>query len=1274
MRKWILLLITCFALLANGQTTLLPGDIVVLNMNADGNDSFSFMSLVDLESGTQIHFTDIGWDSNTGAFRTSCDGGGTFAAGVYDMCTYVVPGGGLLAGSVVTQDKAGINPNFVAYSPHANPYITAFSITYGDQCLVFQGTKESPVFLWAVSYKKRVGDGETYDWTSNGGGTDANSDLPPGLTDGVNALVIAHQMDPDFDNVWYTGPVTAASAEDWQARVVNTTNWSGHDSNIISHQGQTYTVTASSSEPVVSTTSASSVRSCIAVLGGNVTDDGGSAVTERGVIYSVTSTNNTPEIDGTGVAKVISGSGTGVFSETNEVFSPNTNYSFRAYAINGQGTSYGGIETFTTIDASIETFETESAGATSFSDGASFTLTGKFTVINIASYGANESGYYIDSEYNQSCSEQLLGSVKIESGKLMNLYSVAIWASTNKGGSPSETPIVFKGLKNGIVVQEQMISVTPSAISGGIGGWATGLFASAWNSADIDELEFYSTGLTDYVALDDFEWHIKDNPFTVPTLLTSPASSVVATSASLGGEVTSDGGAAVTERGIVYSISETTPEIDESGVIQNTNGDGSGVFSESIGSLSPVTTYYFQAYAINSEGTSYGGVQTFTTSKQSQVISFDALAEKTFGDADFAPGASASSSLPVTYTSSNENVATIVSNQVHIVGAGSCTIHADQSGDANYTLANRVSQSLTVNKAGQTITFNALADKTYGAADFGPGGSSSSGLGVVYSSSNTAVATIVNGEIHVVGAGGCTIHADQSGDANYTSANRVSQSLTVNKADQTITFNALADKTFGAADFGPGGSSSSGLGVVYSSSNTAVATIVNGEIHVVGAGSCTIHADQSGDVNYTSANRVSQSLTVNKAEQTITFNALVDKTYGDADFAPGGSSSSGLGVVYSSSNTAVATIVNGEIHVVGAGGCTIHADQSGDANYTSANRVSQSLTVNKAEQAITFNALVDKTYGDADFAPGGSSSSGLVVVYSSSNTAVATIVNGEIHVVGAGSCTIHADQSGDVNYTSANRVSQSLTVNKAEQTITFNALVDKTYGDADFAPGGSSSSGLGVVYSSSNTAVATIVNGEIHVVGAGGCTIHADQSGDANYTSANRVSQSLTVNKAEQAITFNALVDKTYGDADFAPGGSSSSGLGVVYSSSNTAVATIVNGEIHIVGAGSCTIHADQSGDANFNAANRVSQLLTVQVSTSNEFGSEVVLKIYPNPTSGLLYIEGGASGGAFNVYSNTGILVLSGHLDKKSLNVTSLKSGVYYLITDQERYKFVKK
>lgn len=172
--------------------------------------------------------------------------------------------------------------------------------------------------------------------------------------------------------------------------------------------------------------------------------------------------------------------------------------------------------------------------------------------------------------------------------------------------------------------------------------------------------------------------------------------------------------------------------------------------------------------------------------------------------------------------------------------------------------------------------------------------------------------------------------------------------LTVNKLTQTITFGSLAAVTYGGAPFPLTASASSGLAVSYSSSNTSVATIAGDVVTIVGAGSTTITASQSGNAIYSAAATVPRTLIVNQAAQTISFGPLPGKLLGDAPFALTATANSGLTVGYNSSNTSVATISGNTVTIVGTGTTTITASQPGDTNFSAASDVSQALVVNVA--------------------------------------------------------------------------------------------------------------------------------------------------------------------------------------------------------------------------------------------------------------------------------------------------------------------------------------
>ncbi len=96
---------------------------------------------------------------------------------------------------------------------------------------------------------------------------------------------------------------------------------------------------------------------------------------------------------------------------------------------------------------------------------------------------------------------------------------------------------------------------------------------------------------------------------TEGTVTTVNASSITENSATTGGNVTDDGGASITARGVCWSTSKN-PTVTDS---KTTNGTGKGSFTSDLSNLSPSTTYYVIAYATNSEGTAYGNQVEFTT-------------------------------------------------------------------------------------------------------------------------------------------------------------------------------------------------------------------------------------------------------------------------------------------------------------------------------------------------------------------------------------------------------------------------------------------------------------------------------------------------------------------------------------------------------------------------------------------------------------------------------------------------------------------------------------
>ncbi|MEP1062940.1 MAG: Calx-beta domain-containing protein, partial [Cyclobacteriaceae bacterium] len=135
----------------------------------------------------------------------------------------------------------------------------------------------------------------------------------------------------------------------------------------------------------VTTNAPSVINEDDATLDGTVAVGGGEAITTTGFVWSVTSTNSNPEIGGTGVTNVTVGSGSGGFSQNITGLSPGEQYTYKAYAINAGGTSYGSANTFRT-DYSLA-----AGGASSAAEGGTVQFTVSLTAPAAASFTFNYS-------------------------------------------------------------------------------------------------------------------------------------------------------------------------------------------------------------------------------------------------------------------------------------------------------------------------------------------------------------------------------------------------------------------------------------------------------------------------------------------------------------------------------------------------------------------------------------------------------------------------------------------------------------------------------------------------------------------------------------------------------------------------------------------------------------------------------------------------------------------------------------------------------------------
>ena len=600
----------------------------------------------------------------------------------------------------------------------------------------------------------------------------------------------------------------------------------------------------------------------------------------------------------------------------------------------------------------------------------------------------------------------------------------------------------------------------------------------------------------------------------------------------------------------------------------------------------------------------------------SQTITFANPGSKNFGTTPTL-SATSSSGLAVSFTSSTTGVCTITSGGVlTLATAGTCTINADQAGNASFAAAATVSQSFTVAAVapgaptigtatagnGQaSVAFTAPASNG-GATITGytvtsnPGGFTGTGT-----ASPIAVTGLANGTAYTF-----TVTATNSAGTSVASA---ASNSVAPIASQTITFAAVTAQNFGTTPT-LSATSSSGLAVSFASSTTGVCTITSGgTLTFVTVGTCTINADQAGNASFAAASTVTRSFTVAAVVPGAPTTGAATAGNGQASVAFTAPSSNGGATITGYTVTSnpggfTGTGAASPITVTGLTNGTAYTftvTATNSAGTSAASAASNSVTP-ITSQTITFAAVTAQDFGTTPTLSA-TSSSGLAVSFTSSTTGVCTITSGgALAFVTVGTCTINADQAGNASFAAAPTVTRSFTVAAAvpgaptigtatagngQASVAFTAPVSNggaviTSYTVTSSPGAITGTGT-----TSPIAVTGLTNGTAYTF-----TVTATNSAGTGVASA--ASNSVT-SKAPQTITFAGPVDQIYGSA-LTLFAASTSSLGVSFSSATAGVCTISpSGVLTTLTTGTCTINADQVGNAEYHAAATVPRSFLIQ-------------------------------------------------------------------------------
>ncbi len=178
------------------------------------------------------------------------------------------------------------------------------------------------------------------------------------------------------------------------------------------------------------------------------------------------------------------------------------------------------------------------------------------------------------------------------------------------------------------------------------------------------------------------------------------------------------------------------------------------------------------------------------------------------------------------------------------------------------------------------------------------------------------------------------------------------------------------------------------------------------------------------------------------------------------------------------------------------------------------------LPIQKELQALTFETITEKTFGDGDFELSASSTLGLPITFHTSNPEVATVNGDMLTITGSGSATITARQAGTIVIASVEK-EQLLVVNKSNQSITLDPVPFKTVGDGPFTLPATSSSGQTIEYLAVYGKV-EITDNVVTPISPGREIIKASVSANENYNASPSVERSFCIKPAKPAISMQA--------------------------------------------------------------------------------------------------------------------------------------------------------
>lgn len=431
-------------------------------------------------------------------------------------------------------------------------------------------------------------------------------------------------------------------------------------------------------------------------------------------------------------------------------------------------------------------------------------------------------------------------------------------------------------------------------------------------------------------------------------------------------------------------------------------------------------------------------------SKSSQMITFSKPADGVVGDV-IALQASASSGLPVVFTSKDPSVCSVSGDRVTLIKRDSCTIYADQPGDAQYEPANQVNQSISPSRAPRSLSLSVTP------SSLAPGGvatlsaTPSVGAGSIDYTRRSGPCSLSGAVLTATGVGTCVVEAEIGNDDNYLAATSPSVSVTIaalsaaSAATRSVSIAASPAALAYGESASLSASVSAGSGVVSYALVSGPCALSGAVLQSTGVGDCIVQASVAADGVYGAATSSALVVAVDRASRSLSLSASPSNLVFGAFTTLTATASAGTGAITYVLVSGPCALSGASLVATGVGDCVLQASVAADAHYLAVKSATIVVSAGRSSRSISLSASAASLVVGGGATLSATVSAGTGAVTYSLVSGPCIVSGASLSATGVGVCVAQASVAADGRYASATSSTLSLAVGRASSSVSLSA-------------------------------------------------------------------------------------------------------------------------------------------------------------------------------------------------------------------------------------------